>query len=72
MPYNVLVPSNTKASYQTDQNIVAQWYHMATNTWINIGTGKGMLPDGTKPLLEPMLFICSCVIKLNAISPEML
>ena len=28
---------------------------MATETWVNIGSGNGLLPDGTKPLLEPML-----------------
>ena len=30
---------------------------MATQVWINIGSGNGLLPDGTKPLLEPMLTI---------------
>ena len=28
---------------------------MATQIWINIGSGNGLLPDGTKPLPEPML-----------------
>ena len=28
---------------------------MATYIWINIGSGNGLLPDGTKPLPEPML-----------------
>ena len=23
--------------------------------WVNIGLGNGLLPDGTKPLPEPML-----------------
>ena len=23
--------------------------------WVNIGSGNGLLPDGTKPLPEPML-----------------
>ena len=30
--------------------------------WVNIGSGNGLLPDGTKPLLEPVLTyhqICS-------------
>ena len=27
--------------------------HMATNTWINIGSDNGLLPDGTKPLSKP-------------------
>ena len=28
---------------------------MATEIWGNIGSGNGLLPDGTKPLSEPML-----------------
>ena len=28
---------------------------MAIGISVNIGSGKGLLPDGTKPLLEPML-----------------
>ena len=28
---------------------------MATEIWVNIGLGNGLLPDGTKPLPEPML-----------------
>ena len=28
---------------------------MATQNWVNIGSGNGLLPDGTKPLPEPML-----------------
>ena len=28
---------------------------MATEIWVNIGSGDGSLPDGTKPLPEPML-----------------
>ena len=34
---------------------MAQWRHMVTWIWINIGSGNGLLPDGTKPLPEPML-----------------
>ena len=29
------------------------WHHMAS--WVNIGSGNGLLPDGTKPLPGPML-----------------
>ena len=29
--------------------------HMGTEIWVNIGSGNGLLPDGTKPLPEPML-----------------
>ena len=28
---------------------------MLTEIWVNIGSGNGLLPDGTKPLPEPML-----------------
>ena len=28
---------------------------MATNIWVNIRSGNGLLPDGTKLLPEPML-----------------
>ena len=28
---------------------------MATEIWVNIGSGNDLLPDGTKPLPEPML-----------------
>ena len=28
---------------------------MATEIWVNIGSGNGLLPDGTKPLPEPMM-----------------
>ena len=29
--------------------------HMTKLIWVNIGSGNGLLPDGTKPLPEPML-----------------
>ena len=28
---------------------------MATDIWVNIDSGDGLLPNGTKPLPEPML-----------------
>ena len=28
---------------------------MVTQIYVNIGSGVGLLPDGTKPLPEPML-----------------
>ena len=28
---------------------------MATDIWVNIGSGDDLLPDDTKPLPEPML-----------------
>ena len=30
---------------------------MMAKIWVNIGSGSGLLPDGTKPLPEPMLTI---------------
>ena len=38
-----------------NQLIVAWRHHKATRNWVNIGSGNGLLPDGTKPLPEPML-----------------
>ena len=29
-------------------------HHMATKIWVNTGSSNGLLPDGTKPLPEPM------------------
>ena len=37
------------------ENIVVQWHHRVTYIWVNIGSGNGVLPDGTKPLPEPFL-----------------
>ena len=34
---------------------------MATEIWVNIGSGNGLLLDGTKPLPEPMLTFISKV-----------
>ena len=28
---------------------------MVTQIWVNIGSGNGLVPDGTKPLPEPIL-----------------
>ena len=30
---------------------------MVTQIWVNIGSGNSLLPDGTKPLAEPVLAI---------------
>ena len=35
--------------------IVALWYCTMTQIWINIGSGNDLLPNGIKPLPEPML-----------------
>ena len=32
---------------------------MATENWVNIGSGNDLLPDGTKSLPEPMLLFIS-------------
>ena len=47
---------------------------MATEIWVNIGSGNGLLPDGTKPLPEPMLtdhHLKSSDIHIWIISQEM-
>ena len=31
------------------------WYHLATWNLVSIGSGNGLLPDGAKSLLEPLL-----------------
>ena len=36
--------------HRSCQLIVAQWRHMATEIWVSIGSGNGLLPDGIKPL----------------------
>ena len=34
---------------------MANWRHLATYIWVNIGSGNGFLPDGIKPLPGLML-----------------
>ena len=29
--------------------------NMVMDIWVNIGSGKGLLPDGTEPLFDPAL-----------------
>ena len=36
---------------------------MATEIWVNIGSGNGLLPDGTKPLHKRYLNEIICKIK---------
>ena len=49
---------------------------MVTYIWVNIGSGNGLLPDGTKPLPEPMLtddqWGLKCGIHLRPILQEVL
>ena len=40
---------------KTGQWYLSQWCHMVTLNWDNIGSGNGLLPDGTKTFPEPML-----------------
>ena len=46
LPFHSLWPSD------------AIWLHI----WVNIGSGNGLLPDGIKPLPEPMLTIIQGVL----------
>ena len=41
---------------------VMAWCRQATEILVNIGSGNGLLPDGTKPLPEPMLTQISVAI----------
>ena len=34
---------------------MAHWRLAATQIWVNIGSGNGLVPSSTKPLPEPML-----------------
>ena len=36
-------------------NLILLLTHMALEISVNIGSGNGLLPDGTKPLPKPML-----------------
>ena len=42
-------------AFDINQIIVAYWHHMTTYILVSFGSGKGPLPDSTKPLPEPML-----------------
>ena len=33
---------------------MALWRHMASEILVNTGSGNALLPDGTKPISEPM------------------
>ena len=49
-----------------------QWVNMVTQILVNIGSGNGLLPDGTKPLPEPMFTYCKygpVMFILRATSP---
>ena len=43
-------------SYSTSVDfLIMVMPYMVTQIWVNIGLGNGLMPDGTKPLPEPML-----------------
>ena len=47
---------------------------MATDVWVNIGSGNGLLPDGTKPSPKTIVDLSSAKssgIHMTAISQEM-
>ena len=52
---------------------VAYGRHMVAGILVNIGSGNGLLPDGTKPLPEPFLLIIRLYdFHIRAISQELL
>ena len=48
---------------------MAQWRHMATKIWVNIGSGNGLLPDGTWTNVDSSS-VKSIDIHMGAISQE--
>ena len=55
--YIIDVTTMTIFCAASDENAVtvAKWRHITTSIWLNNGLGNGVLPDGTKPLYEPVL-----------------
>ena len=45
-------------------------YNIATRIWINIGSGNGLVPDGTKPLSDAMLNYQNYTFTITATSPQ--
>ena len=46
--------------------ILHSQYHDVMLWHVNIGSGNGLLPDGTKPLPEPMLTFCGIHLTVNS------
>ena len=53
---------------------MAWWYILVIKIWVNISSGNGLLPDGTKRLPEPVLTYINVVLWIlpRAISQDML
>ena len=49
---------------------MAQWRHRVTQSWVNIASGNGFLPDGTKPLSEPRMTNHKWGLHLRTISQK--
>ena len=43
--------------------IVVWWHHMATQVWVSIGSGDGLLADGINTSHEP---VSTYINKINA------
>ena len=41
-----------------------------TEIWVNIGSGNGLLPDGTEPVPEPLLNFCGIRLRAMKMSTE--
>ena len=41
--------------HSPDNNFTGSAQDITSENWVNIGSGNGLLPDGTKPLPEPVL-----------------
>ena len=61
LPYGVTRPHGVNSLWPMPHNhelwgiVVAQWCYMATYICVYISSNNGLLPDGTKPLSEPIL-----------------
>ena len=46
----VSLSSGQFSRVKTNNCSTDSWCHVVTQIWVNIGSGNGLLPDGTKPL----------------------
>ena len=49
------IPSSHQSTVQLHEHIEAKWNNTGTYIGVNIGSGNGLLPDGTKSSPEPMV-----------------
>ena len=58
---NILLPIATNNMYMKAATVASSW-----QIWVNIGSANGLVPDGSKPLPEPMLnYDQKCLVASN-------